>query len=199
MFQVSVEGGASYLSINERIYVAPPGWVFIHALLPYILPILFSVPDFSFFRIARILYDRVLDFLPPELKAKMLSYQSKSEALYLISRVDVEHCGGRYVFFPVTVDRKCALRRYRSTKIDPHFVQAVSTCPSGTSWFKKVATVCDLRGFDLSDESTTKAFVNLTAPVRAEKLNAIPETAVDEIIDKVYERHREWVPAIFND
>lgn len=200
LFQVSIEGGTSYLTSGDRILSAPKGAVFVHALLPVILPRLYPFPRSpEIIRIVRVLYPRMIEFLPQDLATIVLRLRKRNPWNFLSKQQMsvISAGGGRPVFLPVLADRSATARRYKMFKVEQHFGYAVQRVSGAAEqWYDRLSTVGDIKTYELCNCRNAHVVMRLTAPVSDPPFIKLPAVCVDELIQDIADRSDEWLPFV---
>jgi len=195
LFQVAVKNNCSYLSIRERIVTAPKRTIFLHALLPLLLPKIFPIPDSLNFRIARVAYPSMFEYLPYQLVNQLNLYSYRDPKRFLPKHEDEEVCGGRIVFLPVILNKRMVVEQFSKTKTDPHLVLASARLPKLSAWYDKITTISDIRQFE-TDCPGLSILLRLTAPTHRQKIPKLSDADIDELLRFLVEKRDLWFPDI---
>jgi len=199
LFQVSINRGPSYLANGGRIVVAPRNAVFIQALLPIILPVLYPLPRRpEIVRIARVLYSSMLQFLPEALACDLLSMRGESWK-YLDKRqlALIEHSGGQPIFIPTMADSKVSAKLYKRFKVDRDFGYAVFRASEmAEPWYRRLTTIGSLHHLEVVDDSKIPLVFKLTAPLSDPVPSRLPRESVQDLLVDVVKKRELWLPTV---
>jgi hypothetical protein len=189
--------------VGDRIVSAPKGAVFVQALLPLILPILYPLPDLPEpLRVARVFYPKMAEFLPRALTKQILILRRVDPWLYVDkTQLElVEQSGGVPIFLPVFADREASQRRYNAFKVEQHFGYALhKVSDKSRHWYARLTTLGSLKNFDIGGTETTKLMLRLTAEMSDPPPVRLPKGCVNDLISEVVRRKREWLRYIDRD
>lgn len=200
LYQVSINGGPSYLVRGRKIIRAPAGGVFIEALLPLIIKRLYPLPrGCEVFRVARVLYRKLHTILPPRLKNTFDQLYRRRSWRHLDNgqlRL-IETSGGTPIFIPIHAQPEIARRRYEECGLSRELGYALRKASASTEhWHDRLSTIGSTRGLHVDASDLYSLLFRLTAPLDDPEVIDLPNGAYAELIDSVLARQDEWLPEI---